>query len=127
LVVAAHVHAAMADRIQKDMHLAAPVAAEDARLLPHTGSGEIARVGDLALVTDEQPGPCEEPLQFRVIDRVADEDLAAEPAGLQIDHAGPIILAHGYGHGPPHDGYCRPQPPARTARDRGRTPPNAAP
>src|SRR5204863_4415356 len=42
LVIAAHLHAAMAAGIQKDMHLADPVAAEDDRLLPHTGHGEIA-------------------------------------------------------------------------------------
>ena len=64
LVVAAHLHAAMAARIEKDMDLAGAVAAQDHRFLAHPRNKEIAGVGDLAFMPDKQPGPGEQPLQF---------------------------------------------------------------
>src|SRR5882724_9671297 len=56
-VVAAHLHAAVTAGIKEDVHLASAVAAHDDRLLAHARGGEIAGVGDLALMPDKQPRP----------------------------------------------------------------------
>ena len=101
LIIAAHLHAAVPARIQEYVHLAGAVAAQNDRFLAHARDHEIARVGDLALMTDEQPGTREYPLQFLPVDRLVDKDFAADPAALQIDHAGPITVAICGKHGPP--------------------------
>src|SRR5260370_38465037 len=73
-VVAAHLHPAMAARIEKDMDLADAVAAQEHRLLGHPRDDEVAGVGDLALMPDEEPGAGEDALQFLGVDRLVDED-----------------------------------------------------
>src|SRR5712691_1213309 len=90
LVVAAHLHPAMAARIEEDMHLAGAVAAQDDRLLAHPRGGEIAGVGDLALMPDEEPGPGEDPLLLLGVDLLVDKDLTADLPGAQINEAGAI-------------------------------------
>ena len=77
-VVAAHLHAAVAARIQEDVDLAGPVAAQDHQFLAHARDEEIAGVRDLAFVTDEQPGAGEQPLLLLAVDLLVDKDLAAD-------------------------------------------------
>src|SRR5207302_2315088 len=84
-VVAAYFHASMAARIQKNMHLAGAVTAEDHRLLPHPGRGVIAGTGDLAFMSDKEPGAGEDLFLLLAVDLVVDKDLAADLPGLHID------------------------------------------
>ena len=60
LIVAAYFHASVAAGIQKHVHLAGAVAAEDHRLLTHPRGGVIAGIGDLALMADKEPGAGED-------------------------------------------------------------------
>src|SRR5260370_42408738 len=96
LVVAAHLHPAMAARIEKDVNRAGAVAAQDDGLLAHPRGGEIARVGDLALMPDKEPGAREDPLLLLGVDLLVDKDLAADLPGSEIDQARPVT-----------DGACR--------------------
>ena len=77
------------------MHLAGPVAAQDHRFLAHPRDEVIPRLGDLALMADEQPGPRKEPLQLLLVDLVIDEDLAADPPRRQVHQTAPVPL-HGH-------------------------------
>src|SRR5215469_6092042 len=53
LVVAALLHSAMAARVEEHVHLPSPVAAQERRLLAHARDEEVARIWDLALVSNE--------------------------------------------------------------------------
>ena len=92
LVVAAHLHAAMTARIEEDMDLARPVAAQDHQFLAHPRYKEIPRLRDLALMADEQPRAREQPLQLFPVDLLVDKDLAADPPRLHVDEPGPISM-----------------------------------
>src|SRR6202040_3765998 len=92
LVVAAHLHAAVAARIQEDMDLARAVAAQDHRLLAHPRDEEIPRLWNLALVADKQPGAHEEPFQLFPVDLLVDKDLAADPPRVGIHEPVPISM-----------------------------------
>src|SRR5438094_70210 len=72
------------------MHFAGPVAAQQNRFLTHARDEEIAGVRDLALMADKQPGAGEDALLLLGVDRVVDEDLAADPPGLEIDQPGAV-------------------------------------
>ncbi len=72
------------------MHRAGAVAAQDHRLLAHARDEEIARIGDLAFMPDEQPGTGEDALLLLGIDVVIDENLAADLPRCEIDEAGTI-------------------------------------
>src|SRR6266704_445358 len=87
LVVAAHLHPAMAARIEEDVDVAGAVAAQDDGLLAHPRGGEIAGVGDLALMPDEEPRAGEDLLLLLGVDLLVDEDLAADLARREIDQA----------------------------------------
>ena len=89
-VVAAYFHAAMAARIQKNMHLAGAVTAEDHLLLPHPRRGVIAGTGDLALMSDKEPGAGEDLFLLLGVDLLVDKDLAADLPGLHIDQPRPV-------------------------------------
>ncbi len=69
------------------MHRAGAGAAQDDRLLAHARDDEIAGVGDLALVPDEKPGAGKDALQLLGVDRLVDEDFAADRPRPQIDEA----------------------------------------
>src|SRR5215472_13094475 len=92
LVIAAHLHAAVPAGIKKHMHLAQAVAAQDHRLLAHRGDKEVARVWDLALVSDKEPGAGEHTLQLLAVDLVVDKDLAADLPLRQINETGSVAL-----------------------------------
>ena len=95
LFVAAYLHAAMPAGVQEHVHRAGPVAAQDHQLLAHAGDEEVAGIGDLALVPDEQPGAGEQFLQFLAVKFRRHEDLAADRAVLQVDHP---VDGQGRGH-----------------------------
>jgi hypothetical protein len=87
LVVAAYLHAAMPARVQEHADLPRTVATEDHRLLAHRRAEIVARLRDLALVADEEPGAGEDALELLAVDLVAHEDLAADDAALDVDQA----------------------------------------
>src|SRR4029077_19149905 len=86
-VVAADLHPAVPAGVEEDVDLPRAVAAEDDRLLPHGGHEVVAGMGDLALVTEEQPRAGEDSLQLLPVDLVAHEDLAADDAMFDVDEA----------------------------------------
>ena len=99
LVVAADLHAAVAARVQVHADAARGVPAEDDRLLPHGRDEEVARPRDLALVAEEEPGAGEHALELLPVDLVADEDLAADDAPVDVDQgseASEIRVEHGH-------------------------------
>jgi hypothetical protein len=85
--------------VQEDVDPAGPVAAQDHRFLAHRRHEIVARLGDLALVTDMQPGAREDPLLLLGVDLLVDEDLAADLAQPQIDQARAIALSFRDRHG----------------------------
>src|ERR1700730_2709841 len=92
LVVAAHLHAAMAARIEKHMDFAGPVAAQDHRFLAHSRDKEIPWFWNLALVAYKQPGAGEEPLQFFAVDLLIDKDLAADLPRFHVHETRPVSM-----------------------------------
>ena len=72
------------------MNLLGAVTAKDDRFLAHRRDEEVARVWDLALVSDKQPGAGEDAFQFLLVDLVVYEDLAADLPRYQIDEPGTI-------------------------------------
>src|SRR5438477_582537 len=60
LVVAAHLHAAVAARIEERMNFAGAVAAQDHRFLAHPRHEIVAGIGDLAVMAEKQPGAGED-------------------------------------------------------------------
>src|SRR5205807_7894256 len=53
----------------------------------HRRAEIVARLRDLALVADEEPGAGEDPLELLPVDLVADEDLAADDPALDVDQS----------------------------------------
>src|SRR5438045_6832491 len=76
LVVAAHLHAAMATGIEEDVDATGAVAAQDHRLLAHRRNEVIAGLGNLAFMPDMQPGTGEDALLLLGVDVLGNEDLA---------------------------------------------------
>ena len=70
------------------MELALPVPAQNHRLFAHAGDEVVAGLGNLAFVTDEQPGPGEDSFLFVLIDTLVNENLPADDAVLEIDEFG---------------------------------------
>src|SRR5206468_448506 len=87
LVVTAHLHAAVPARVEKDAEPPRAVAAQDDRFLAHRRAEIVTRLRDLALVTDEEPGAGEDPLELLPVDLLAHEDLAADDPALDVDQA----------------------------------------
>src|SRR4029453_18203848 len=112
LVVAAHLHAPVPAGIQKHANPSGAVAAEDDRLLAHARREKVARLRNLALVADEEPGAREHALLLLTIDLIAHEDLAADDAALDVDQVlqGPRLRA-GHARLPPRLGRAPPRPP----------------
>ena len=67
VVGAAQPVAAMAADIEEGAHRPGAVAHHQNRVLAHRGGQEIARLGDLAVVTQKQPATGENPLQLRLV------------------------------------------------------------
>src|SRR6185503_3405657 len=99
LVVAAHLHAAVPARVEEDVQPAAAVAAQDHRLLAHRGHEEVAGLRDLALVADHQPRAGEHLLLLLPVELLADEDLAADHARIDVDQVLELSRAV-HGHSP---------------------------
>ena len=73
-VGAADAHAAMAARVQEDADDPFVVAEQDRRVEPARPRDEVARLLDLALVPDEEPGATEDPLDLELEDLGVGED-----------------------------------------------------
>ena len=85
IVVAADLHPFVTARVQANVQpLVLAVPHHDDFLFAHAGHHEIARVRDLALVADEHLRPCEDLLQFLLVDGLVDIDFAANHAALNI-------------------------------------------
>src|SRR5260370_1426353 len=106
-VVAAHLHAAVAARIEEDVHLAGAVAAQQHRFLAHARDEEIAGVGDLALVPDKEPGAGKDLFLLLGVDLLVDEDLAADLPARHVDEAGAITAAARIAHWVPPGGHAK--------------------
>ena len=87
LVVAAHLHAAVPARVEKDADPPRAVAAQDDGFLAHRRVEIVTRLRDLALVPDEEPGTGKDPLELLPVDLVADENLPADDPVLDVDQA----------------------------------------
>ena len=81
------------------MHLALPVPAHDHRLLAHARYEVIARLFDLAFVSDEQPGPGEDLLQLPLVDLLVYKDLPADLPFRQVYVRVFVLLVWSYRHG----------------------------
>src|SRR5207302_10703956 len=78
LVVTADHVAAMGTGVQEDVDLVVAAAGDDDLLLAHARADEIARVGDLADVADEEPAAGQDLFQLLLVDvRVAEDRRAA--------------------------------------------------
>src|SRR5262245_60082016 len=77
----------MTTRVEEHADPSRAVAAQDDRLLAHRRRQVVARLGDLALVADEEPGAGEDPLELLPVDLLAHEDLAADDPALDVDEA----------------------------------------
>src|SRR5262249_60934298 len=94
LVVAANLHAAVAAGIEEHVDPIGTIATKDHRLLAHRRHEVIARLGDLALVPDMQPGARKDALLLLGVYVLVDEDLPADLANPQIDQAGAACSVH---------------------------------
>jgi hypothetical protein len=79
--------AAVAAGIEEDLDAAVFVADDDDAVLADVVEEEVSRVGDLALVSHEEPGPGEDSLQFESVDRLIGENAARDRALVLVDHA----------------------------------------
>src|SRR5712692_10089411 len=80
LVTAAHLHAPVPAGIEEHMQRVLTVPAEDDGLFSHAGDEVIARLLDLALMANEQPGPGEYLRLLLLIDLCADKDVSVVAA-----------------------------------------------
>ncbi len=84
----ADLRAAMPAAVEEgaDRHL--PVAADEDRHMPHFSRNEVARLRDLGLVRQEDPGAVENPLHLQPAHVIADEDVPAHQTALNVDPTG---------------------------------------
>src|SRR4051812_44154505 len=91
LLVAAYLHAAMPARVQERVHHSLLVAAQDDRLFTHATSVEIAGIWNKAFMTNEQPGPRKDLVEFLLIEIRIHEDFTGNESLLGINELGDII------------------------------------
>ena len=85
VVGAAQAVAAVAADVQEGVYLALPVAGDQHRVLPHVGGEEVAWLGDLGLVAQEQPAAGEDLLQFFLVYVLSAEDAGAYETAIEVD------------------------------------------
>ena len=78
VVSAAEAVAAMAADVQESVDLALPVASDQHGVLAHVGGEEVAGVGELGLVAEEEPAACENLLQLLLVDGIIAEYAGAD-------------------------------------------------
>ena len=93
VVVAADLHAAVAAGVEEGVDDVLPVARDDDLFLAHAGDDEVAGVGDLALVAEEEPRAGEYLLQLLLVDRLVDVDLAGDEPLVEVDQAAKRAVA----------------------------------
>ncbi len=81
----ADLHAAMAAGIQKCPDRPAGAAADKDGILAHIGSHVIARLGDLAFMSQEKPTARKDSLELRCVDLGIEENLAADEPFVELD------------------------------------------
>ena len=94
-VGAAEPVAAVAADVQEGSDLAGPVADDQHRVLAHVGGEEIAGVGDLCLVAEEQPAAGKDLLQFLLVYLLIGEDAGVDYPVLRVDQSGHWCQCHG--------------------------------
>src|SRR5260221_5975501 len=77
--------ATMPADIQESAHLPVAAADDQNRVFAHIGGQEIARLRNLAVVTQIQPAAREDLLQLLFVDLGLDEDTAADQATIAVD------------------------------------------
>ena len=65
-----HLHAAMRADVEVDVNFIAAIARDDHLVLAHVADDEVAGLGDLGLVTEQQPGLGEDPVHFELVELV---------------------------------------------------------
>jgi hypothetical protein len=95
VVVSAHLHAAMTARVEKHMNCVLPIPAQNDFLFAHARNDEVARLLDLALVSDEQPGTRENLLQLLLVDALVNVDFATDEALFEVDQFSNGAVANG--------------------------------
>jgi hypothetical protein len=99
LVVATHLHAPMPAGVQEDVNLLLSIPREDDRFLAHAGDEVVARLGNLALVPDEEPAVGEDLLLFLLVELLVDEELSADESLLHVDERLNRVVLCIPGHG----------------------------
>ena len=84
-VGAAHPVATMAAHVQERVDLAVLPAGDQHRVLAHISGEEVAGLGYLGLMTQEEPTPGKDALQLLLVDVLLDEDAPAEQTLLGGD------------------------------------------
>src|SRR5262249_40975439 len=82
---AAYPHAAVTARIEKDAHHAVVVAHQDGWIDAAGPAQHVARIGNFALVADEEPAAPEDAIDFHAKDFGIGEDAARDQAFLRAD------------------------------------------
>ena len=78
----------MSADVEEGVDLAGAVAHHQHRVLAHVGGEEVAGVGDLCLVAEEEPAAGENLLQFLMVDGILAEYAGADQAPVNIDQRG---------------------------------------
>ncbi len=76
---------AMPATVQERMNRALAVADDDNGSMTHVSRNEIARLQNLGLVRQEDPGAVENPLHLQPAYVIADEDVPAHQPALNVD------------------------------------------
>ena len=90
----------MAAHVQERPHLPVPTSPEQHGILAHVGGEEVVGIGDLGLVSQEEPAASEDPLQLLLVDVLGDEHLAFQQPLFGINEFIHVIHPVGlYGSG----------------------------
>ena len=81
--------------VQVGTQLTVGVAHQDNGVLAHVGGDEIVVVGNLGLVTEQQPAAREDALQLQLVELLIDEDAAVDEPTLDINQPADIDTCHG--------------------------------
>ena len=85
VVGSAEAIATVAADVEESVDLALPVAGDEDGIFAHVGGEEIARVGDLGLVAEEEPATRKDLLQFLLVDGFLAEDAGADQSLVKVD------------------------------------------
>ena len=98
-------HAAVTAGVEEGVDLALVVADQHDRIHAAGARDEVARLGDLAVVPDEEPRPAEDPLELELEDFRVGEDAARDQPFVRADDVLERLAAAKPRHG--GGGSCR--------------------